>query len=333
MHRVEHRLWQHGLKHLPRCRHVMNFVELEFFRSGDADQQREMRDEQIYHHGDRDSTSELGGTDGFWANVFRDNEHMVMDETTLFACLEGQCRSLVRLCGPVASGIECVRQTDSYGFWFERIWISRVTNGRSVVSPRLWQFCHIARARDPVRCRDKSIGIEMISRHCFVFTFLRLVSLQCSTVRLLRANPRRRSGRRQERSAPRCRTFDQPDQCRRWHCSATKSFAPALDSAARLVMSDSTNLSLGANASLKLDRTVFDDEPHYRDVAVRLDLRRVPLRHRQFGKGRLQDHDAARDHRRPRHHPRYPVAARPDHRQSAGRRGRGLHASASNASS
>src|SRR5438132_9745738 len=43
-----------------------------------------------------------------------------------------------------------------------------------------------------------------------------------------------------------------------------------LDSAARLVMADSTNLSLGPSASLKLDRTVFDDEHHYRDVAVRL---------------------------------------------------------------
>ncbi|MBR1229925.1 MULTISPECIES: FecR domain-containing protein [unclassified Bradyrhizobium] len=43
-----------------------------------------------------------------------------------------------------------------------------------------------------------------------------------------------------------------------------------LDSAARLVMSDSTNLSLGPSASLKLDRTVFDDETHYRDVAIRL---------------------------------------------------------------
>src|SRR3978361_1437768 len=43
-----------------------------------------------------------------------------------------------------------------------------------------------------------------------------------------------------------------------------------LDSATRLVMSDSTNLSLGPTASLKLDRTVFDDETHYRDVAVRL---------------------------------------------------------------
>lgn len=43
-----------------------------------------------------------------------------------------------------------------------------------------------------------------------------------------------------------------------------------LESAARLVMADSTNLSLGPNASIKLDRTVFDDEHHYRDVAIRL---------------------------------------------------------------
>src|SRR6478672_11452584 len=43
-----------------------------------------------------------------------------------------------------------------------------------------------------------------------------------------------------------------------------------LDSATRLVMADSTNLSLGPSASLRLDRTVFDDEHHYRDVAVRL---------------------------------------------------------------
>jgi hypothetical protein len=42
------------------------------------------------------------------------------------------------------------------------------------------------------------------------------------------------------------------------------------DSATRLVMADSTNLSLGPNATLKLDRTVFDDSTHYRDVAVRL---------------------------------------------------------------
>lgn len=43
-----------------------------------------------------------------------------------------------------------------------------------------------------------------------------------------------------------------------------------LDSAARLVMADSTNLSLGPSASIKLDRAVFDDEHTYRDIAVRL---------------------------------------------------------------
>src|SRR5712672_1246365 len=43
-----------------------------------------------------------------------------------------------------------------------------------------------------------------------------------------------------------------------------------LDSAARLVMADSTNLSLGPSATLKLDRTVFNDEHSYRDVAIRM---------------------------------------------------------------
>jgi hypothetical protein len=43
-----------------------------------------------------------------------------------------------------------------------------------------------------------------------------------------------------------------------------------LQSAARLVMADSTNLSLGPNATIKLDRTVFDDEHSYRDIVIRL---------------------------------------------------------------
>ena len=42
------------------------------------------------------------------------------------------------------------------------------------------------------------------------------------------------------------------------------------DSAARLVMIDSTNLSLGANSSITLDRTVFNDEHSYKDVTIRL---------------------------------------------------------------
>jgi hypothetical protein len=43
-----------------------------------------------------------------------------------------------------------------------------------------------------------------------------------------------------------------------------------LASAARLVMADNTNLSLGPSATLKLDRTVFNDQHTYREIAVRL---------------------------------------------------------------
>ena len=98
-----------------------------------------------------------------------------------------------------------------------------------------------------------------------------------------------------------------------------------LDSAARLVMADSTNLSLGPSASIKLDRTVFNDEHTYRDIAVRLTTGGVSLRHRTFRKDRLQDHHAARDDRRARHRARYPVAAGQDHRGAAGRRLARLH--------
>jgi hypothetical protein len=35
-------------------------------------------------------------------------------------------------------------------------------------------------------------------------------------------------------------------------------------------MADSTNLSLGPNSTLKLDRTVFDDATSYRDISIRL---------------------------------------------------------------
>jgi hypothetical protein len=42
------------------------------------------------------------------------------------------------------------------------------------------------------------------------------------------------------------------------------------DSVARFVMADSTNLSLGPSATLTLDRTVFNDEHSYRDVAIRM---------------------------------------------------------------
>src|ERR1041384_8570316 len=41
-------------------------------------------------------------------------------------------------------------------------------------------------------------------------------------------------------------------------------------SATRLVMIDSTNLSLGANSTITLDRTVFNDERSYKDVTIRM---------------------------------------------------------------
>ncbi len=43
-----------------------------------------------------------------------------------------------------------------------------------------------------------------------------------------------------------------------------------VDSAAKLVMADDTNLSLGPDATITLDRTVFNDEHSYRDIAIRL---------------------------------------------------------------
>jgi hypothetical protein len=42
------------------------------------------------------------------------------------------------------------------------------------------------------------------------------------------------------------------------------------ESATKLVMIDSTNLSMGANASITLDRTVLNDEHSYRDIAIKL---------------------------------------------------------------
>src|SRR5215467_2670990 len=43
-----------------------------------------------------------------------------------------------------------------------------------------------------------------------------------------------------------------------------------LESATRLVMADSTNVSLGPNATLKLDRSVFNDDHSYREIAIRM---------------------------------------------------------------
>jgi hypothetical protein len=123
--------------------------------------------------------------------------------------------------------------------------------------------------RDPVRCRDKSIGYEMNSRNCFVFLFA------IGLLAALTASPVRAQKRVGEAAVVK-------NEVLRVAASSTTQIKvgdglvrdevvrTGLDSAARLVMADSTNLSLSPSATLKLDRTVFDDEHHYRDVAVRL---------------------------------------------------------------
>ena len=117
--------------------------------------------------------------------------------------------------------------------------------------------------------RDKSIGFEMKLR----YGLLSICSF-CVAVALA-GNPARAQTRVGEAAAIR-------NEVVRVAASATSQInvgdglnrdeivRTGLDSAARLVMADSTNLSLGPSASIKLDRTVFDDEHTYRDIAIRL---------------------------------------------------------------
>ena len=74
-------------------------------------------------------------------------------------------------------------------------------------------------------------------------------------------------------------------------------------------MADSTNLSLGPNATLKLDRTVFDDEHHYREVAVRMASGAFRFVTGHSDKAAYKITTPLATHRRARHHARYPVAS------------------------
>ena len=159
----------------------------------------------------------------------------------------------------------------------------------------------------------------MNSRNCFLFIFALGLVAALTAGPLSRANARRRSRRRQERSAPRCRIGDQPDQCRRrTGARRDRAHRPRQRRAAGDGRQHQSFARAQRDAQARPYRVRRRDAlSRRRDTA---DLRRVSLRHRKFGQGRLQDHNAAGDHRRPRHHARYPVAARPDHRQPAGRR-------------
>ena len=96
MHRVEHRLRHHGLEHLPRRRHVMHLVEIEFLRRGDADQHREMRENK---NDSRNDGAAHASNDGeqkvIWATVFTDQRHFTRTERH---CGEIECAGYRFLC-------------------------------------------------------------------------------------------------------------------------------------------------------------------------------------------------------------------------------------------
>ena len=144
---------------------------------------------------------------------------------------------------------------------------------KRAVYGHLWQIYNIGRLRGPVPWANKSIGIESAwdmnpaSLRSFCFRVLWLLAL------------------RRARSRPGARVGEAAvvkNEVVRVMASATSQInvgdgvlrdeivRTGLDSAARLVMADSTNLSLGPSATVKLDRTVFNDEHTYRDIAIRL---------------------------------------------------------------
>jgi hypothetical protein len=119
--------------------------------------------------------------------------------------------------------------------------------------------------------RDKSIGYEMNWRRC-IFFLLSLVVTSGIAQPCALAQSQTRIGEA---------VVIQNEVVRVAGSAATQinigdgvlrdeTVRTGTESAARFVMADSTNLSLGPNASLRLDRTVFNDEHSYRDIAIRL---------------------------------------------------------------
>jgi hypothetical protein len=133
----------------------------------------------------------------------------------------------------------------------------------------LLYFCNNAGVCDPVRYRDQSIGSEMNLRHgvLHLFALGLLVALAASPARAqTRVGEAAVIQNEVVRVAGSARSqINVGDGVLR-----DETVHTGLDSAARLVMLDSTNLSLGPNATITLDRTVFDDEHTYRDIAIRL---------------------------------------------------------------
>jgi ferric-dicitrate binding protein FerR (iron transport regulator) len=123
--------------------------------------------------------------------------------------------------------------------------------------------------RDPVWWRDGSIGNEMNWRYVVLF-----IPTLCAIAGLA-AGPAHAQTRVGEAAVVK-------NEVVRVAGSASNQISvgddvlrdeivrTGLDSAARLVMADSTNLSLGPSATITLDRTVFSDEHSYREIAIKL---------------------------------------------------------------
>jgi hypothetical protein len=131
----------------------------------------------------------------------------------------------------------------------------------------LWQIYNIAHARDPLRWRDKSIGNETNWRHGVLS-----ISALCLAAGLAASPAQARVGEAAVVKNEVVRVMGSTTSQINVGDGVLRDeiVRTGLDSAARLVMADSTNLSLGPNATIKLDRTVFNDEHTYRDIAIRL---------------------------------------------------------------
>jgi hypothetical protein len=132
----------------------------------------------------------------------------------------------------------------------------------------LLQIYNMMGGRNPLRYPDSIVRWDMIRRNCILSLFAILLAV-------LEATPAHAQARVGEAIVIK-------NQVVRVAGSSSaqinvgdavlrdETVRTGLDSAARLVMSDSTNLSLGPNATLKLDLTVFDGENTYRAIAIRL---------------------------------------------------------------
>jgi hypothetical protein len=136
---------------------------------------------------------------------------------------------------------------------------------------RLWSFCNIETASVQLPSKRNSIGIEMKSSH-HVLTLPALLLTTIITPSAVQAQAPARVGEAVVVHKEVVRVLAHATSQINVGDGVVRdeTVRTGLDSATRLVLADSTNLSLGASASITLDRTVFDDEHKYRDIAINM---------------------------------------------------------------